>query len=486
MRHRHVTLLAGAALLAAAATGVVAAGGSAQATVQAGPGFPKNFAAPYVEDPVFVPAAMNAGIKYFTLAFATASGGKCSADMGVWASTVRQVRAAGGDVTVSFGGADGTDLAVACPSVAALEGQYRKIIDQLNVTRLDMDVEGQPLTDQPSVRRRNQALAALQGQYRKQGRRLDIEYTLPADPDGLTQDGLVVLRSAHEHGLDIDTVNPMTMDYGSRATDMGQKAIDAAIALNRQLGQIWGQLSDGQRWQMEGNTPMIGQNDSPGEKFTLADARSLTAFAKSKDMRELSYWVLDRDRRCTGKESNDFCSHDDGQAPYAFAIVMNDLTAVRQDPVVAPNPPAGNPPPAGHGKKAVLKGFAYKCVDAAKADSSPRTAVQLRTCDGTGGQTWTFADDGTVRVFGKCLAPVLGPLGNGTQVQLHPCDGDPSQKWHEDEAHFSPGTTDGFLIVNSRSGRCLDDTDRRPAEGNPLQMWDCFAGSNQRWHINKV
>src|SRR4051794_39267836 len=75
-------LAAAPAVLAMAATAVVATGGSASAAANPGPGFPAQYAAPYVEtwnSPSAMASARNAtGLKYFTLAFVI-DGGGCNA-----------------------------------------------------------------------------------------------------------------------------------------------------------------------------------------------------------------------------------------------------------------------------------------------------------------------------------------------------------------------------------------------------------------------
>ncbi|AYN43231.1 hypothetical protein D9753_34985 [Streptomyces dangxiongensis] len=75
---------------------------------------------------------------------------------------------------------------------------------------------------------------------------------------------MALLRDAQSTGLRVSLVNIMTMDYGSAVDDMGQAAIDAATGLHDQLGQIWTSKSPEELWAMEGNTPMIGVNDTPG------------------------------------------------------------------------------------------------------------------------------------------------------------------------------------------------------------------------------
>ena len=47
---------------------------------------------------------------------------------------------------------------------------------------------------------------------------------------------------------------------------------------------------------MLGATPMIGQNDTSGEIFTLANAQTLATFAQQKQIGLLSFWSIHRDR----------------------------------------------------------------------------------------------------------------------------------------------------------------------------------------------
>ena len=69
--------------------------------------------------------------------------------------------------------------------MSSLQAQYQRVIDQLNLTRIDLDIEGAPLDDTAANDRRNQALANLQAQYAAAGKTLTVDYTLPVDPTGL-------------------------------------------------------------------------------------------------------------------------------------------------------------------------------------------------------------------------------------------------------------------------------------------------------------
>ncbi|MFB7781088.1 cysteine/serine endopeptidase inhibitor, partial [Streptomyces bauhiniae] len=278
--------------------------------------FPSRYAAPYIEtwaSPDELQKAQQAGLKYATLAFIL-DGGGCKAtfngntpltDPG-WTTAIQNLRSAGGDIITSFGGASGTELAQACDSPTTLQNQYRTVVDTLNLTRLDFDIEGAQLADTTTNHRRNQALAALQKESEAAGHPLDIQFTLPSGTHGLEADGVALLKDAQNTGLRVTLVNIMTMDYGTPIDTMGQTAIDAATALHDQLAQIWPSKTPEEIWAMEGNTPMIGVNDTPGETFTTNDADQLTKFAIDKGIQQLAFWALGRDKACpqTGTLSN--------------------------------------------------------------------------------------------------------------------------------------------------------------------------------------
>ncbi|MFJ2395575.1 MULTISPECIES: RICIN domain-containing protein [unclassified Streptomyces] len=460
------------AVLAMAATAVVAAGGSASAAANPGPGFPAHYAAPYVEtwnSPSAMTNARNAtGLKYFTLAFVI-DGGGCNAmfngdtpvtDAG-WTSAINSLRGAGGDVIASFGGASGTEEAQACTSVTSLKAQYKKVIDTLNLTRVDFDIEGGAIADTAANDRRNKALAQLQQEYAAAGRKLDVQYTLPAMPNGLDGNGTKLLSNAKSNGLNVNLVNIMTMDYYDGTRDMGKAATDAAGALRTQLGAIWPEKSDAQLWAMEGNTPMIGVNDDVSEIFTTGNATTLANFAKSKGIQELAFWALGRDKACaTNGQLSDTCSGTP-QSAWQFSSTFNTVTG-------------GTTPPPPTGSTGQITGLGGKCVDVASASSANGTAVQMYDCNGTTAQQWTVGSDNTVRSLGKCMDLTAAGTANGTKVQLYDCNGTGAQVWQRGS---------GDTLVNPVSGKCLDVTDKSTANGARLQIWTCAGGTNQQFHL---
>jgi chitinase len=240
------------------------------------------------------------GIENFTLAFMLASpqgigwqGAGTIQDDTLYNGTtilqqVQAIQAQGGHITISFGGAAGTEAALTATSAAQLQAEYQSVIDRYGIDSVDFDIEGAASADMHSVALRNQAIAGLQAANPD----LKVSYTLPVLPTGLVQDGLNLLSNAKAMGVRVDLVNIMTMDYGSSVDNNGQmgvSAIQASEATQQQLQTLGINAKIG-------ITPMIGVNDIQSEVFTLADAQMLLDYAKNDpDVARLSMWSVARD-----------------------------------------------------------------------------------------------------------------------------------------------------------------------------------------------
>ncbi|NNN35810.1 sugar hydrolase [Streptomyces sp. S3(2020)] len=268
--------------------------------------------APYVDTSLYpafdlVATAAATGVKDYNLAFVT-DGGGCTPKWGgvtdlasdAVAAQIGTLRAKGGDVRVSFGGAAGSELATTCSSATALATAYEKVVAAYDLTKVDFDVEGGALPDTAANTRRAQAIAELQKDHPD----LDVSFTLPVMPEGLTQAGVDLLADARKNGVDIATVNIMAMDYGpAYSGDMGTYAEQAATATQAQVKSVLG-LSDSAAWKAVAVTPMIGVNDVTTEIFKVDDATQLVDFAKSKGLGWLSMWSATRDKQCSGGAKN--------------------------------------------------------------------------------------------------------------------------------------------------------------------------------------
>lgn len=333
------------------------AGATSQATVSinvaAATAWPAQVYAPYVDMGLYptydlVSAARAQSVKYFTLAFIVADADKqpswggyreYAVNDGEFDTQVRAqiagVRALGGDVMVSFGGAANQELAEVITDMVALKDAYRKVVDAYGLTRVDFDIEGAAVANRASVDRRSQALAALQSDLAAAGRPLEIWYTLPVLPSGLTADGLYILQSAKKYGLNIGGVNIMTMDYGDGAAPnpqgrMGDYAIQAATSLFNQLKGLFGTAkTDAQLWKLVGVTPMIGLNDVTTEVFDQSAARQLLAFARQMGISRISIWSLNRDQANRSGRINyvENTSSSIPQSTYEFSTIFGAFTA---------------------------------------------------------------------------------------------------------------------------------------------------------------
>jgi chitinase len=295
---RRLRFAAAATLLPAALTVVTT--GSAHAVGA----FPAHYAAPYLELSSStvgdMAADMNAtGNKFYTLAFIIPQSG-CTGmweagnyPVGSFTTEINNLKNAGGNVIISFGGAAGGELAQTCTSVSSLQAAYQNIVNTYGVTRLDFDIEGGVIGDTTSNARRDQALAALQAANPS----VQVDYTLAVDPNGLTAPQLSVLNDAKAKGVKVNAVNIMAMDFGAGTNDLAA-AESSARGTVGQLQSIFG-ISATQAWNMLGITPIAGTNDD-GTYFSQSDAVSLEQFAAANGVQELAFWEVDHYDKATG------------------------------------------------------------------------------------------------------------------------------------------------------------------------------------------
>jgi chitinase len=440
-------LLAGAAL---ASGGLTLAAASPAAA--AGAAYPAHFAAPYLQISGSDAGDMAAdeaatGLKYYTLAFLIPKSG-CTPEweddgsgVGAFASQISALQASGGNVIISFGGADGGELAQTCTNVSSLTAAYQNVVNTYGVNRLDFDIEGGVLSDTAATSLRDQALAALQAEDPS----VQVDFTLAVAPNGLpTGSGseYALLQDAQSKGVKVSTVNIMTMDFGN-----GQNALNdaesAAQATAGQLSGLYG-ISTSAAYGMMGLTPIAGQNDD-NEDFTISNAQTLESFAASNGVGELSFWEVDGYDKPTG---------------YQYSSIFNQITGTTSG--------GGGTTTTGQ-----ITGYEGLCLDDRSASTADFNPIQVYTCNGTNAQQWTVESNNTLEVLGDCLDVDAAGTANGTTVDLYPCNGTAAQTWE----HQSNGE-----LVNPNSGKCLDDTGYG-GSGTQVQIWACADTSNQQWNL---
>ncbi|HEX3345596.1 MAG TPA: hypothetical protein VHS09_13530 [Polyangiaceae bacterium] len=269
------------------------------------------------------------GLHEATIAFVLADNG-CKADQGIEQNLadVKAFIAAGGHVKASFGGADGTYVESQCSTAAELATALGDFVDATGITDLDFDIEQDPVLTDTVNAMRGQALKTVQA-----SKNIQVAFTLAANPHtsgasgGLTSQGLSVVSHAVSAGVKVSHVNLMTMDYGDSygGQALAPVAIGSLTDANTQLVGIVPGLTKSAAWQMLGVIPMIGKNDD-SEVFSVADAKTLAAFAVQNQLGLVSFWSIDRDQVCPKGADYNSCSTVD-TTNFQFASIFETVTA---------------------------------------------------------------------------------------------------------------------------------------------------------------
>jgi Carbohydrate binding domain len=289
---------------------------------------------PLDNNPQNITDAINAsGVRNFNLAFVLDSGGctpawggdaghKVSADSTV-TSVINAVRAKGGDVAVSFGGYNGTELGATCGGASGLAAAYQTVINKYSLTRIDLDYEGDDLDANTAVR--FGAIKILEDNARAAGRTLHVSLTVPMTTVGFPGTGTDEIRAAIAAGAAFDIINIMAFDYGlTNASDQVTSVELVTAAAQGQLKSIYG-WTDATAWSHLGLQLMNGHTDQPSELFTQSTFSALLAYAQSKHVGWFSYWSLNRDRACDPSVPHNWadgsCSSV-AQNPYDFSKII--------------------------------------------------------------------------------------------------------------------------------------------------------------------
>jgi len=200
-------------------------------------------------------------------------------------SAIDALTGAGRKVIISWGGASGSVLS-SCGTAAQAQAMYQSVFNAYpNISGQDFDIEGGV-----NMALLAPALAGLKAANPGKS----ISLTLPVLPTGLVSAGLNIVNAVHNAGLRPDTINVMAMDYGSANDNGGNMLLSAQQAA---------QATRNQTGDMIGVTPMIGQNDTQNEIFTLANASSFVTWARGQSyINRLAFWSMSRDNGgCPGQ-----------------------------------------------------------------------------------------------------------------------------------------------------------------------------------------
>ena len=430
--------------------------------------------------------AKAAGVNAVTLAFGT-SNGSCTLqgfdvfNNSTYKADLQNYIAGGGRVILSFGGADGPFLEDDC-SASQFYNIVSNLVSTYKIYNLDFDVEGSEVDDTAAANTRNSAIKQLQAAYPN----LYVSFTVPVDPSGLPGDVVTLIKNAKNAGVNISVVNIMTMDYGYMGESESTVALESANGTFNQLKSIYTSLSTAQLWSMVGITPMIGTNDYPGgsqEKFTVADATTVTQFAEANNIGLISYWALNRDQ--PGAAPNeDSLDQFNGVSTSKFQYF--NTFAAAESGTTSPPVVNGTFPP---GTYTIVNDFSGLCVDVTSRSTSAGALIEQYACNGTPAQTFQVVGEGSgwfkiVNTNSQLPIDVQGnSSANGTAIQQYTDNGTEAQRFSITVTDSSDPTA--FSIMNETSGSCIDDTNWSTTAIN-LQLWSCSGNTNQSWKFYPI
>jgi len=264
------------------------------------------------------------GLRDLTLAFVL-SHGSCDPRWdgtrpllgGADQAAIESIRAAGGDVSVSFGGWSGRKLGSSCRNAAALAAAYQKVIGAYSLKAIDIDIEHTEIASAIVRKRVIQALAIVQ----REDPGLEISITFAASEAGPEAAGLSLIADAAAAGLQPSAWTIMPFDFGVPLSTMGNASIAAAEALERDLVAAFA-ISPQDAYARIGISSMNGHTDERTETVTPEDLQAMLAFATLHHLARMSFWSVNRDRACAGVITGpDECSGI-AQQPYAFSDLI--------------------------------------------------------------------------------------------------------------------------------------------------------------------
>ena len=264
------------------------------------------------------------GVQDLTLAFIL-SHGKCNPEWdgqrpllgGSDQAAIQSIRAAGGEVDVSFGGWSGKKLGSSCKTPAALAGAYQEVIDAYSLNAIDIDIEHGEFTNKTTRKRVVEALAIVHAQDPG----LEISITFGTEEAGPEPDGRSLIADAAAIGLQPTAWTIMPFDFGAPLTDMGHASIRALEGLQRDIVAAYG-VSSAYAYEHAGISSMNGETDEKVETVSVEDFETMLAFAQQNHIARFTYWAVNRDRSCAGGENAGEDCSGIAQQPYAFTDVI--------------------------------------------------------------------------------------------------------------------------------------------------------------------
>ena len=212
--------------------------------------------------------------------------------------SLNNLRAKGGDFAISIGGQLGDAPWVVTQNQNALENFYNDIIETYDLKRLDLDIEmSNQDYNQNIINAR--AIKKVQDQTG-----VEITLTIPIMPHGWDEKQTNLIKAYFDQGVAIQTINSMTMCYGTGVyenEDYGTASVRAMNNAHRQIKEIYSNygniISDELAYQKLGATYSIGYESNVYPVFNTEMSKSIIDDAKLHNYGLISFWSMGRDAK---------------------------------------------------------------------------------------------------------------------------------------------------------------------------------------------
>ena len=281
------------------------------------------------------------GEKAYVLAFVLAENGSACAP--AWdggssvvsssdavASQINALRAAGGDVAVSFGGYNGTKLGQVCGSASATAAAEQQVVNAYGLHAIDLDLEEPEYENTSAIANELGAAQILQ----RNNPGIYISVTIPGTTSGTGWFGEQLLDEAKTLGFTPNSFTIMPFDGGFSGAS---SQISALEAFNSILTSTFG-WSSATAYAHEGVSSMNGRTDS-AEYFYQADFQSVLSWAESVGLGRYSFWAVNRDRECNPPDNDGTLSGT------CSSVTQNSWDFTKYDAQFAGATPPVSPPP---------------------------------------------------------------------------------------------------------------------------------------------
>lgn len=219
-------------------------------------------------------------------------------------AAIDSIRAAGGDVDVSFGGWSGKKLGRSCKTPAALAAAYQTVISDYSLQAIDIDIEHTEISNAGTRKRVMAALALVQ----QDNPGLEISITFGCDENGPNGPDRSLIDDAAAIGFQPTAWTIMPFDFEAPVGDMGAVSIEAAVGLDKVLAATFHE-PDAVAYGQIGISSTNGQTDEADETVSVANFDDMLGFAQTNHLARFTFWAVHRDRPCAAANTtSDSCS----------------------------------------------------------------------------------------------------------------------------------------------------------------------------------